>query len=68
MNEILTTENLKNAGLALALLYSIYTSYKLSRDFSRTINNHVSHFTEVNQKLNDSIDRLINFLDKKRRL
>lgn len=68
MTELFNVQLLERAGLATVALVSVWLNYKLSRDFSKTINNHISHFTEINQKLADAVDRLISVLDKKRKL
>lgn len=65
MNELFTPENLKNAGLALALLVSIGVNYKLVIAFNKTLSNHINHNTESNTNLKNAIDKLIRFLEKR---
>ena len=65
MNELFTSENLKNGGLTLALLYSIYINYKINKDHGRIISNHITHSTEVQTKLTDAVEWLIKLLEKK---
>ena len=57
MEQILTTENLVQAGAVIIALVSIGLNYKL-------VSNHIAHQTEVQQKLTDAIEQLINFLKK----
>lgn len=64
MNELLTSENLKNGGLTLALLYSIYINYKINKDHSKIITNHINHATEVQIKLQNSVEKLLKLLEK----
>mgnify|MGYP001613681702 CR=1 FL=1 len=65
MNEILTSENLKNGGLTLALLYSIYINYKMSKDHAKIISNHINHASETQIKLTNAVEKLIRFLENK---
>ena len=65
MTDLLTTENLKNAGLTLALLYSIYINYKINKDHSKIVSNHITHAMETQVKLQNAIERLIKFLEKR---
>lgn len=46
-------------GLTSVALVSLYINYKI-------VTNHISHQTEVSQKLSDAIQGLIDFLRKKR--
>ena len=65
MNELFTAENLKNGGLTLALLYSIYINYKMSRDHAKIVGNHINHATESQTRLTSAVEKLIKFLEKK---
>ena len=67
MESLFTSENLKNGGLTLALLYSIYINYKISKDHSRVVSNHITHATAVQTDLTNAVEKLIEFLERKLR-
>ncbi len=56
--DLITPENLKTSGLAVALLASMYLNYKMAT-------NHMEHTTQSNIKLVDAIDSLMAFLKDK---
>lgn len=65
MEGIFTPENLERAGTTVALIYAIYINYKMSKDHSKVISNHLDHNTKSEIKLSNSIEKLIKFLEKK---
>lgn len=65
--DYLDPQLLEKAGLASIAMFSLWVNYRISRDFSKTINNHLTHFVEINQKLSDSIDTLADFLKRKKK-
>ena len=56
--EILSTQNLVQAGAVVIALVSVYLNYKL-------VSNHIQHNTESNTKLSIAINQLIEFLETK---
>ena len=65
MLELFTTTNLTQAGATIIALYALWVIHKISREFNRTISNHISHHTEATAKLNTAVERLIKFLEKR---
>lgn len=60
-----TLKLLIDGGLATVALFSLYINYSLSKDFSKTINNHLDHSTEQGKNLEVAITKLVSFLEVK---
>mgnify|MGYP001577595945 CR=1 FL=1 len=65
MNELFTTDNLERAGLAVSLLFSMWINYKIHKDNTRVISNHIVHSTQAQAKFTSAINQLIKLIEQK---